>query len=84
MSQFLSPVQECIEWEINREDEASDEDQEPEQSVLEGEEGSEHVVDAMDRCMIWVLLDSIQQDSFLHGDLLIFPAHLCKQTSLSC
>ena len=84
MSQFLSPVQEGIKWEINWEDEASDEDEEPEQSVLEGEEGREDVVDAMDCCMIWVLLDCVQQNSFLHSDLLIFPTHLCKQTSLSC
>ena len=84
MSQFLSPVQEGIKWEINREDEASDEDEEPEQSVLEGEERSEDVVDAMDSCVIWVLLDRVQQNSFLHSDLLILPTHLCKQTSLSC
>ena len=82
MSQLLSPVQEGVKWEINWEDETSDEDEEPEQPVLEGEEGSEDVVDAMDRCVIGVLLDSIQQDSFLHSDLLLFPTHLCKQTNL--
>ena len=65
MSQLLSPVQEGIKWEINWEDETSDEDEEPEQPVLEGEEGGEHVVDAMDGCVIWVLLDSVQQNSFL-------------------
>ena len=84
MSPSLSPVQECIKREIDWEDETSDEDEEPEQSVLEGEEGGEHVVDAMDGCVIWVLLDSVQQNSFLHSDLLIFPTHLCKQINPSC
>ena len=73
---FLSPVQKGIKREIDGEDETSEEDNEPEQPVLEREEGSKHVVDAMDGSVVRVLLDCVQQDSLLHSDLLILPAHL--------
>ena len=81
VSDFLSPVQEGVKGEIGWKDETSDEDDEPEEPVLEGEEGGEDVVDAMDSCMVWVLFDCIQENPFLHRDLLFLPAHLCKQTN---
>ena len=60
MLEFLSPIEKGIKWEINWKDQPSDENNEPEQSILEGKEGSEDVVDAMDCRVVGVLLDCVQ------------------------
>ena len=66
----LSPVEERVQRKVHREGKASDKDDEPEESVIEGEEGGEHVVDAMDGGVVRVLFDRVQKDPFLHCDIL--------------
>ena len=67
----LPPVKECVQGEIHGERETGDEDDEPEESVIEGEEGGEHVVDPVDGGVVRVLLDRVQQDPLLHSDVLV-------------
>ena len=67
----LPPVQECVEREVDGEREAGDEDDKPKETVAEGEERCEHVVDAVDCGVVRVLLDRVEENSLLNRDALI-------------
>ena len=67
----LPPVKEGVQRKVHWEYESSDKDDEPEESVMEGEEGGENVVDTVDGGVVRVLLNRVQKDPLFNSNVLI-------------